>query len=101
MNANMHKAAPPGPDIRNKSHPVPAPRPVSDSDGAKSKPEEGVHRRDFIKRTGLAVAGLTTASSFLASVRRGAAAGTSPTEITFSSAKFYGKETIAEVVQAF
>ena len=29
------------------------------------------------------------------------AAGAAPTEITFSSAKFFGKETIAEVVQAF
>jgi trehalose/maltose transport system substrate-binding protein len=35
----------------------------------------------------------------LAPARRATAAG--PTEITFSSAKFYGKETIAEVVQAF
>ena len=62
------------------------------------KPQDGIHRRDFIKRTGLALAGVTAASTFLQSVRRGMAAGTNSTEITFSSAKFYGKETIAEVV---
>jgi multiple sugar transport system substrate-binding protein len=65
------------------------------------KPEDGIHRRDFIKRTGLALAGVTAASTLLPSVRRGMAAGTNPTEITFSSAKFFGKETIAEVVDAY
>ena len=65
------------------------------------KPGEGIHRRDFIKRTGLALAGVTAASALLPSVRRGVAASTNPTEITFSSAKFFGKETIAEVVNAF
>ena len=65
------------------------------------KPEDGIHRRDFIKRTGLALAGVTAASTFLPSVRQGMAAGTNPTEITFSSAKFFGKETIAEVVDAY
>src|SRR6202047_3741949 len=65
------------------------------------KPEDGIHRRDFIKRTGLALAGVTAASTFLPSVRRGMAAGTNLTEITFSSAKFFGKQTIAEVVSAF
>jgi len=69
--------------------------------GANPKPSEGIGRRDFIKRTGLAVAGLTTASTLLTPVRRGIAAGANPTEITFSRAKFFGKETIAEVVQAF
>ncbi len=62
---------------------------------------EGIDRRDFIKRTGLAVAGLTAASSFLSSTRTGFAAGSKPAEITFSSAKFFGKETIAEVVEAY
>src|SRR6202048_2954737 len=65
------------------------------------KPEDGIHRRDFIKRTGLALAGVTAASTFLPSVRRGMAAGAKPAEITFSSAKFFGKETVAEVVEAF
>src|ERR1700688_58400 len=65
------------------------------------KPEDGIHRRDFIKRTGLAVAGLTAASTLLPSVRRGMAAGTKPIEITFSSAKCFGKETVAEVAEAF
>jgi hypothetical protein len=63
--------------------------------------EEGLHRRDFIKRSGLAIAGLATASTLLTTVRRGWSAGTNPTEITFSSAKFFGKETIANVVEAF
>ena len=65
------------------------------------KPGEGIHRRDFIKRTGLALAGVSAASALLPSVRRGMAATTSPAEITFSSAKFFGKESIAEVVNAF
>jgi trehalose/maltose transport system substrate-binding protein len=55
-------------------------------------------RREFIKRSGLALAGLTAASSLIGT-RRAVAAG--PTEITFASAKFYGKQTIAEVVEAF
>ena len=75
--------------------------PEEESVGANPKTAEGIGRRDFIKRTGLAVAGLTTASTLLTPVRRGTAAGTNVTEITFSSAKFFGKETIAEVVQAF
>lgn len=64
-------------------------------------PEDGLHRRDFIKRSGLAIAGLATASTLLTTTRRGWSAGTNPTEITFSSAKFFGKETIANVVEAF
>src|SRR5580692_245439 len=65
------------------------------------KPEDGMHRRDFIKQSGLALAGLATASTLLTTARRGIAAGTNPTEITFSSAKFFGKGTIAEVVDAY
>jgi multiple sugar transport system substrate-binding protein len=65
------------------------------------RPEDGLHRRDFIKRSGLAIAGLATASTLLTTSRRGWSAGTNPTEITFSSAKFFGKETIANVVEAF
>jgi hypothetical protein len=49
----------------------------------------------------MAVAGLTAASTFFTSPRRGFAAGSKPVEITFSSAKFFGKETIAEVAEAF
>ena len=62
---------------------------------------QGIHRRDFIKRTGLALAGATAASTLLAPVRRVRAAGSSPTEITFTSAKFFGKQTIAEVAEAY
>ena len=65
------------------------------------RPEDGLPRRDFIKRSGLAIAGLATASTLLSTSRRGWSAGTNPTEITFSSAKFFGKETIANVVEAF
>lgn len=59
----------------------------------------GIHRRDFIKRTGLALAGVTAASTLFTPVRRVRAAGS--TEITFTSAKFFGKQTIAEVAEAF
>jgi multiple sugar transport system substrate-binding protein len=59
----------------------------------------GIHRRDFIKRTGLALAGITATSALLTTTRRGLAAG--PAEITFTSAKFFGKQTIAEVVETY
>ena len=62
---------------------------------------QGIHRRDFIKRTGLALAGATAASTLLTPVRRVRAAGSNPTEITFTSAKFFGKQTIAEVAEAY
>ena len=62
------------------------------------QPASGVNRREFIKRTGLALAGATAASTFVGP-RRVWAAG--PVELTFASAKFYGKQTIAEVVNAF
>jgi multiple sugar transport system substrate-binding protein len=64
-------------------------------------PENGVPRRDFIRKTGLALAGVSTASTFFTSLSRGIAAESSPIEITFSSAKFFGKQTIAEVVESF
>jgi multiple sugar transport system substrate-binding protein len=59
---------------------------------------EGVNRREFIRRTGLALAGATAVSTFVGP-RRVWAAG--PVELTFASAKFYGKQTIAEVVNSF
>jgi multiple sugar transport system substrate-binding protein len=79
----------------------PDPRQGNEDVSADPKAEQGVRRRDFIKRTGLAVAGLTSASTLFPAVRRATAAGTKPTEITFSSAKFFGKETVAEVAEAF
>jgi multiple sugar transport system substrate-binding protein len=78
----------------------PAPDYVTEVVRANSDGAISIGRRDFIRRTGLAVAGLTAASTILSSARRVLAAG-SKTEITFSSAKFFGKETIAEVVEAF
>src|SRR5215469_16405032 len=66
-----------------------------------SNHSQGIHRRDFIKRTGLALAGATAASTLLTPVRRVRAAGSGPTEITFTSAKFFGKQTIAEVAEAY
>ena len=63
-----------------------------------AQPSEGVNRREFIKRTGLALAGATAVSTFVGP-RRAWAAG--PVELTFASAKFYGKQTIAEIVNAF
>ena len=59
---------------------------------------EGLRRREFIRRTGLALAGTSVASTFVGP-RRIWAAG--PVELTFASAKFYGKQTIGEVVDAF
>jgi multiple sugar transport system substrate-binding protein len=100
----MHKTASPRIDVSQTSNlTVPNQGLCQGAEGVRATPTalEGIGRRDFIKRTGLAVAGLTTASTLLAPVRRVSAAGAAPTEITFSSAKFFGKETIAEVVQAF
>jgi multiple sugar transport system substrate-binding protein len=99
---NMHKTAP----YRKAQQGATRPRALaqdvpSDQEDvpANQQPEDGINRRDFIKRTGLALAGATAAASILPAVRRGIAAN--PTEITFSSAKFFGKETIAEVVNAY
>jgi multiple sugar transport system substrate-binding protein len=100
----MHKNASPRIGFQQESGGSLAPNrdPVQKKEvGANRNAAEGVDRRDFIKRTGLAVVGLTVASTILTSARRGLAAGSKPTEITFSSAKFFGKETIAEVVEAF
>jgi multiple sugar transport system substrate-binding protein len=101
----MHKTASPRIDVTQTSKLTQIPNQglCQGEESARANPTalEGIGRRDFIKRTGLAVAGLTTASTLLAPVRRMNAAGAAPTEITFSSAKFFGKETIAEVVQAF
>ena len=101
----MHKTASPRIDVPQNSSPLPVPnqdpRPENEDDRSNPKAAQGVGRRDFIKRTGLAVAGLTSASTLLTAARRGMAAGAKPTEITFSSAKFFGKETVAEVVEAF
>jgi multiple sugar transport system substrate-binding protein len=99
----MHKNASPGngfqqePDSLSESSPVQ----YKELAHASRNGAGGIDRRDFIKRTGLAVAGLTAATTFLTSPRRGFAAGSKPAEITFSSAKFFGKETIAEVAEAF
>jgi multiple sugar transport system substrate-binding protein len=97
----MHKSAPPAQSG--------SPAPLADVGAAGScapshandnqRPLEGIRRRDFIKQTGLALAGATTASALLTTTRRAIAAN--PTEITFASAKFFGKQTIAEVVEAY
>jgi multiple sugar transport system substrate-binding protein len=101
----MHKTASPRIDVPQNSGPLPVPDqdPRLENEGVRSNPKtvQGVGRRDFIKRTGLAVAGLTSASTLWTAARRGMAAGAKPAEITFSSAKFFGKETVAEVVEAF
>ena len=68
---------------------------------APSNHSQGIHRRDFIKRTGLVLAGATAASTLLTPLRSVRAAGSNPTEITFTSAKFFGKQTIAEVAEAY
>jgi len=95
----MHKHASP----HDKSDVDSTPQSVARIDGAQpaksvSDPQAGLNRRDFIKRGGLALAGAAAVSTFVGP-RRVYAAG--PVELTFTSAKFYGKQTIAEVVSAF
>jgi multiple sugar transport system substrate-binding protein len=99
----MHKDAPQNKPQRDSalSSPDQYIRIDKKENSPEQKLEDGLHRRDFIKRSGLAIAGLATASTLLTTTRRGWSAGTNPTEITFSSAKFFGKETIANVVEAF
>jgi multiple sugar transport system substrate-binding protein len=89
----MHKNAVP-PSIQS----VPSPDPSASGVPGLPTRSEGVNRREFIKRTGLALAGATAVSTFVGP-RRVWAAGA--VELTFASAKFYGKQTIAEVVEAF
>jgi multiple sugar transport system substrate-binding protein len=88
----MHKNAPPS------APSVPSPDLSGSLVPAVPQSSEGVNRREFIKRTGLALAGATAVSTFVGPRRVWAA---SPVELTFASAKFYGKQTIAEVVNAF
>jgi multiple sugar transport system substrate-binding protein len=95
----MHKNALP----HDKSDVDSTPQSVARIDGVQpeksvSDPQSGLNRRDFIKRSSLALAGAAAVSTFVGP-RRVYAAG--PVELTFTSAKFYGKQTIAEVVSAF
>src|ERR1700731_2578419 len=95
----MHKNAFP----HDKSGGDPIPQSVASIDGAQpvnpdADTQSGLNRRDFIKRSSLALAGATAVSTFVGP-RQVYAAG--PVELTFASAKFYGKQTIAEVVGAF
>ncbi len=69
------------------------------ADGKPAAPEQGIIRREFIRRTGAALATTTGAVALGAGPRRARAAGA--TELTFASAKFFGKETIAQVVDAY
>ncbi len=89
----MHKNA-----VPPRIQPVSSPDPSASSALGVQPPSGGVNRREFIKRTGLTLAGATAVSTFVGP-RRVWAAG--PVELTFASAKFYGKQTIAEVVNAF
>ena len=95
----MHKNAFP----HDKSDADLASQPVMQTDDAQPsasvyESQPGLNRRDFIKRSSLALTGAAAISTFVG-LRRAYAAG--PVELTFASAKFYGKQTIAEVVSAF
>src|SRR6201987_266566 len=95
----MHKKASP----HDKSDREPSSRPAIDSDDQHpARPvtdsDSGLNRREFIKRSSMALAGAAAVSTFVGSRRAYAA---SVVELTFASAKFYGKQTMAEVVNAF
>src|SRR4051812_34352888 len=57
-------------------------------------------RREFIRRTG-ATLGAAAGATMLGSLPAHRARAQSRAEITFASAKFFGKETIAQVVDAY
>jgi hypothetical protein len=89
----MHKTAFP----HDKSDGDPIAQSVASIDGTQpvnpdADSQSGLNRRDFIKRSSLALAGAAAVSTFIGP-RRVYAAG--PVELTFASAKFYGKQTIA------
>ena len=95
----MHKNASP----HDKSDREPSSRPaIGNDDPHPARPvvdsDSGLNRREFIKRSSLALAGAAAVSTFVGPRRAYAA---SAVELTFASAKFYGKQTIAEVVKAF
>jgi multiple sugar transport system substrate-binding protein len=97
---NMHKdACSPQTKWSNSSASITAGSTDSRDPNIDPSTPSALKRREFIKRGGLALAGITAASTFLAPARR--AFGAETTELTFTSAKFYGKQTIAEVVDAF
>ena len=95
----MHKNASP----QDKSDPEPSSRPgIDTNDPHPARPvvdsDSGLNRREFIKRSSLALAGAAAVSTF---VYPRHAYAESAVELTFASAKFFGKQTIAEVVNAF
>jgi ABC-type glycerol-3-phosphate transport system substrate-binding protein len=95
----MHKNAFP----HDKSDPEPSSRSGIDNDDPHPArlvvdSDSGLNRREFIRRSSLALAGAAAVSTFVGP-RRAYAAGAM--ELTFASAKFYGRQTMAEVVNAF
>jgi multiple sugar transport system substrate-binding protein len=92
-NAFPHDESDPGPSCRSAQNSG-DPQAVDPLSALRA----GLNRRDFIKRSSLVLAGAAAVSTFVGT-RRVYAAG--PVELTFASAKFYGKQTIAEVVKAF
>src|ERR1700745_1247038 len=95
----MHKNASP----HDKSDREPSSRPAIDNDDAQpsravADSDSGLNRREFITRSSMALAGAAAVSTFVGPRRAYAA---NAVELTFASAKFFGKQTIAEVVNAF
>ncbi|MDQ0469071.1 ABC transporter substrate-binding protein [Labrys wisconsinensis] len=76
---------------------------MSDSNDRESKtawkPAHRIARRQFLKATALAAGGLLAAPAVLRHIEVAQAADR--TEISFASAKFFGKSTVAQVVEAF
>jgi multiple sugar transport system substrate-binding protein len=74
---------------------------MSEQDRSPSQRGTGsIIRREFIRRSGAAF-GAAAGATLLGGLPMRRARGQSRTEITFASAKFFGMETIAEVVEAY
>jgi multiple sugar transport system substrate-binding protein len=58
-------------------------------------------RREFMRRSGAALGAAAAGATLLSGLPVRRAHAQSRTEITFASAKFFGKETIAEVVESY
>jgi multiple sugar transport system substrate-binding protein len=74
---------------------------MSEDERSRSAPASSpMIRREFIRRSGTAL-GATASAALLSAMPAARARAADRTEITFASAKFFGKETIAEVVEAY
>jgi multiple sugar transport system substrate-binding protein len=72
---------------------------MSEQDRSPRRGTDPIIRREFMRRSSAAL-GAAAGATLLEELSTRRARAQDRTEITFASAKFFGKETIAEVVEA-